>query len=88
MMPEELIPHGVGYKFFGGERGPFIANENAVLQTFETLSNHIVNETAFDHLGQAREAVQAATRRKFDIPDDPNDNPDQSAFMDGDDFWF
>ena len=85
-MPEDTQIKGLGFRFIGGDNGTFIANERAVLETFDVFANRIANETAFDHLGQAREAVQAATRRKPDLPDDPSDNPDLSDFVPEDEF--
>lgn len=89
-MPEDgIIIDDIGFRFFSQDNGPFIANDSAVHRTFDQLTDRIVQEAAFDHLGAAREAVQAATRHKF--ADDPEVRPDGQAIDDyvpGDEFFF
>ncbi len=89
-MPEDaLVIDDIGFRFFSQDNGPFIANDHAVHRTFDQLTDRIVQEAAFDHLGAAREAVQAATRRK--LADDPEDRPDGQDIEDyvpGDEFFF
>ena len=87
-MPEDaLVIDDIGFRFFSQDNGPFIVNDHAVHRTL--LEVERVRSLAFDHLGAAREAVQAATRRK--LADDPEDRPDGQDIEDyvpGDEFFF
>lgn len=89
-MPEDcIIFDDIGFRFFSEDNGPFIANDRAVLQTFDQLADRIVQEAAFDHLGAASEAVQNAASRKFaEAPKDQPDPQDIEDYVPGDEFFF
>lgn len=84
-MPED----GIGFEFFRDDQNPrlTIVNEAALQNASTQLFNEIAHLRAFDHLGNAVEAVQKAAQHKArqDPPDwDDNVPPDAT---DGGDFF-
>ena len=92
-MPEDGIPNPgwVGKGAMFEDELVFIVNRNAQDHSFRQLSQKIMNETALDHLGTARAAVQEAAFRKaglpYEEPNDPRDGVAAADFVPGDDFW-
>lgn len=84
-MPEDAI----GFEFFNDNHNPrlTIVNDAAVQHASGRLSNEIAHLRAFDHLGNAVEAVQSAAQRKALLnPPGWDDNVPPDA-TDGSDFF-
>ncbi|MCV2889064.1 hypothetical protein [Ruegeria aquimaris] len=84
-MPEDAI----GFEFFKDDQNPrlSIVNQAALDHASSRLSNEIAHLRAFDHLGNAIEAVQRAAQHKARLdPPDWNGNVPPDATDEGDFF--
>jgi hypothetical protein len=89
-MPDDLYP--IGLRFFSRDEFQFIADDNAVRNTLNVLTNETAFKAAFEGLidGPAFNAVTEAAARKNELdPNEPRDldTPDLGAFTEGTDFW-